>query len=145
MFFPVEVKSGAGDYELVIRLLMINPGRELKRYDPRHYDHTPGLLHALSISREVPFEVAMETRGILLQLFSRFIPGMLLKRQIKDIRIYKTIEYIHRKINLPLSVDELARFHCLTEDHFIRLFRREMDQTPGNYILRKKIEKAQLL
>ena len=33
----------------------------------------------------------------------------------------------------------------LTDDHFIRLFKKETGLTPVTYIIKKKIEKAQLL
>ena len=39
----------------------------------------------------------------------------------------------------------LADQACITKDHFIRLFKKEVGMTPVQYISQKKIEKAQLL
>ena len=38
----------------------------------------------------------------------------------------------------------LVDISCMSKDHFIRIFKREMYMTPINYVMKKKIERAQL-
>ncbi|MDR2042606.1 MAG: AraC family transcriptional regulator [Tannerella sp.] len=140
--FPVERETTPLDALLVKRLLEINPGRELKEYDPSDYDNSSTLLKNLALYSRTPAYVMFETRGILFQLFSRFFKDALPKHRITD-RIRKTLHYIREHIDRPIHTDELADICCLSKDHFIRLFRKEMHVTPVQYINQKKIEKAQ--
>jgi AraC-like DNA-binding protein len=143
--FPFEVEANEFDYDLVKRLLSINPGRELATSDPLIYDNFSNLIKGISNVDKMPVPHAMETRGILLQLFSRFMRGAFLKQTITDERIAKAVNYIRTRIDTNISVNELAELFHLTSDHFIRLFKKDMHCSPLQYINRKKIEKAQLL
>ncbi|QNL49900.1 helix-turn-helix transcriptional regulator [Olivibacter sp. SDN3] len=62
-----------------------------------------------------------------------------------DERVLQAIHFIHSNIDKPIKIEELAKVSCLTEDHFIRLFKKQMQSTPGKYINQKKIEQAQLM
>jgi transcriptional regulator GlxA family with amidase domain len=64
---------------------------------------------------------------------------------IVDNRIEKSIGYIRKNISSPMSTSILAEICFLSEDHFIRLFKKEFNQTPLQYINQKKIERAQLM
>jgi AraC-like DNA-binding protein len=44
-----------------------------------------------------------------------------------------------------LEIRKLAQRAFMSEDHFIRIFRREMGETPNAYIIRLKMERAELL
>lgn len=46
---------------------------------------------------------------------------------------------------MSLSVSQLSELCFLSSDHYIRLFKKEMNCTPIQYINQKKIERAQLL
>ncbi|MDR2469628.1 MAG: AraC family transcriptional regulator [Tannerella sp.] len=142
--FPVEVDAAPLDGMLVRRLLDINPGWELKHYDPSSYDNPSALMQRIALDVRRPVCVTYETRGILFQLLSRFFRGASLKYQVTD-RIRKVLQYIHEHIDRPVYVDELSDICCLSKDHFIRLFKKEMQVTPIQYINKKKIEKAQLM
>jgi AraC-like DNA-binding protein len=143
--FPFEVKASELDYDLMKRLLFINPGRELPSSDPLIYDNFTNLLKGISHIDKMPPPYVMETRGILLQLFSRFMGSAFLKQTITDERIAMAVDFIHARIDTNISVNEMAEMFHLTIDHFIRLFKRDMQCSPLQYINRKKIEKAQLL
>ncbi|MDR1102849.1 MAG: AraC family transcriptional regulator [Tannerella sp.] len=142
--FPVECEAGSLDALLVRRLLEINPGRDLKQYDPSDYDNSSTLMKNLTLHLRTPAYVMFETEGILFQLFSRFFRQASPKYRVTD-RIRKTLHYIRENIDRPIRIDELTDICCLSKDHFIRMFRREMHATPVQYIHQKKIEKAQLL
>ena len=143
--FPFEVLASESDEILVQRLLAINPGRELNRSDPDTYDNHSTLMRSIARNDQFPFYTIVETKGILLQLFSRFLEKASIKQEIVDKRIVKVVRFIRENINQNIGIDELASISCLTNDHIIRLFRKEMQCTPIQYINQKKIEKAQLM
>ena len=143
--FPFEVPAGDLEKMLIKKLLEINQGRELKVYDPNTYDNPPTFFRSISDNELFPFYTIIETKGILLQLFSKFLMQASFKQQITDKRITKTISYIRDNIEQIISVQELAQACCLTEEYFIRIFKKEMKCTPVQYINRKKIERAQIL
>lgn len=88
---------------------------------------------------------AIETQGILLQLVSRFFEAAKIKSRHTDARVTKCLQYIHENTDKDISIKQLANIACLTEDHLIRIFKKEIKTTPLKYIHTKKMEKAQLL
>ena len=143
--FPLEIEANQTDLLLVNRLLEINKGRELKQFDPSTYDNPPTLLKNIAEEAFQPEYAVVETRGILLQLLSRFLQHATPKSEVSDERIVKVLNYIRKNINKPIKIKQLSGICNLTEDHFIRLFKREIQSTPVRYINQKKIEKAQLM
>ena len=143
--FPFEVPAGELERLLVEKLLEINQGRELKMYDPDTYDNPPTFFRSITNSDLFPFYTIIETKGILLQLFSKFLMQASFKQRITDKRITKTLSYIKDNIDQIISVHDLAQTCCLTEEYFIRIFKKELKCTPVQYINRKKIERAQIL
>lgn len=143
--FPIEIKANSLDLLLTERLLYINPDRHLRHYDPKLYDNPPTFSQYIADNNRMPMHSSIETQGILYQLISKFLETAEIKTSNRDIRISKSLQYIHENINKDISVLTLSNIACLSEDHFIRLFRSEMGYTPLKYINLKKIEKAQLL
>jgi AraC-like DNA-binding protein len=143
--FPFEIKASNLDLTLIKRLISINPYRELKKYDPKIYDNTSTLLNTIAISSKVPIADSMESQGILQQLLSRFLRDATLKYLAIDKRILKAIEFINTNIDKDIDIKKLADTSCVSTDHFIRLFKKEVTLTPQVYINEKKIEKAQSL
>lgn len=145
MHFPYETQVSQIDELLVQRLLEINPNRQLQVYDPAAYDNTSHLIQYLAAGNSMLRYLNIETSGIILQLFSRFYAHATPNVLTSDNRILKAIRYIREHIDEKLSVSDLASQASLTVDHFIRLFRQQLNATPLEYINRKKIEKAQLM
>jgi AraC-like DNA-binding protein len=143
--FPFRADASELDLLLIKRLLDVNPGRELKRSDPDTYDNFPTLMQNIEKNDQFPLNSVVETKGILMQLFSRFLGKACFKQEITDRRIVKVLRYIRENINKNISIANLATMSYLTNDHFIRLFKKEMQCTPVQYINQKKIEKAQLM
>lgn len=142
---PFEVQASELDVLLVDRLLDINPGKGLPMYDPKGYDNSSTLMKSLAHSTQTALPVNAETYGILWQLFSRFLAFAVQSEPTRDSRIQGVMKYIREHIDQNMSIGELASQCYLSDDHFIRIFRKEMHQTPVDYINQKKIEKAQLL
>lgn len=143
--FPVEIKADELIIFLIKRLAAINPKLELQAYDPKDYDNSPTLIKNISQQTHTPPALEMETEGILKQILSRFLTGAADRNLDLDERILKAIHYIHSNMDKPIKIEELAQASCLTTDHFIRLFRKQMHCTPRKYINQKKIEQAQLM
>jgi AraC-like DNA-binding protein len=143
--FPLEVPATELDRVLVQRLLEINPGKGLALYDPSAYDNSASYLQGLASTAHASFPVRTETNGILLQLMARFLDKADKRIVAEDNRIVKSLRYIRENIGRNIRIGDLADLSYLSDDHFTRLFKQEMNDTPIDYINRKKMEQAQLL
>lgn len=143
--FPVEIEATDLDLALFKRLCEINPHMTLQKSDPTTYDNNPTLMQNLIKNRQRAFYDKVESRGIVFQLLSRFFKQGQSKIEMEDNRIAKTVLYIRKHLNEAIELEKLAGISCLSKDHFIRLFKKELGTTPLQYINQKKIEKAQLL
>ena len=143
--FPVEIEATDLDLALFKRLCEINPHMTLQKSDPTTYDNNPTLMQNLIKNRQRAFCDKVESRGVVFQLLSRFFKQGQSKIEMEDNRIAKTVLYIRKHLNEAIELEKLAEISCLSKDHFIRLFKKELGATPLQYINQKKIEKAQLL
>ena len=143
--FPTEINAKPLDLQLVNRLLEVNPHRELKQYDPKAYDNPSTLLKNIAEGVHQPEYMVWETQGILAQLVSRFFKYAVPKSEVQDERIKMALKFIRKNIDSSIKIDQLSEICNLSNDHFIRLFKKEMNCTPIRYINQKKIEKVQLM
>ncbi|MGJ7030082.1 helix-turn-helix domain-containing protein [Niabella hirudinis] len=143
--FPTEIKTDPLIKNLVYRLLKTNPNRELHNFDPKSYDYQSRLFQNIALQNKLPLSLEMETQGILNQLLARFLELASFENLDTDSRILKALHTIHQHISETISIGTLSSICALTNDHFIRLFKKEMGITPNKYIIQKKIERAQLL
>jgi AraC family transcriptional regulator len=140
----MKVKACDLDKSLFARLLEINQGMELPHRDPKVYQKKPW------VNRKVVYQSVcqhLETNGIIGQLFSRFlVPGQknpansILRYNIQPILIH-----IQDNLSNEMTVQGLADQACFSTDHFTRIFKSLLGMPPGEYVIRKRIEKAQLL
>ncbi len=146
--FNCELPATETDFLLMERILELNPGRRLANQDPEKYckhDLIPRPPSGCS-----PQQIAgyMETHGILLQLFSRFIEtGSKTKRGTvlnPDSKISQVVDHISANLSTQLTITELATLCRLSNGYFSRLFLKVMGVRPIDYINRKRIEDAQL-
>ncbi|MFD2968735.1 helix-turn-helix domain-containing protein [Sphingobacterium bambusae] len=143
--FPVEIVGDGLCANLVERLYEINPGRELSYYDPNDYDNSTELIRNIALQGNTPLALELESQGIIKQILSRFFAHAKEKTPDVDERMSRVLDYIHSHIDTTISISELADISFLTKDHLIRSFKKKINCTPGKYINRKKIEKAQLM
>ena len=143
--FPIEIPAGELDLLLIKRLCHINPSMQLLQSDPLSYDNNPTLIQNIIKNKQRTFCDKVESRGIVYQLIARFLKDAKPKVKVCDNRIQKVLSYIQKNIYKAIDIDSLAEISCLSKDHFIRLFKKEVDTTPLHYINQKKIEKAQLI
>lgn len=143
--FPTEIPAGDLELPLIKRLCGINPTMQLPQSDPTSYDNSPTLIKNIIKNKQRTFCDKVESRGIVYQLMARFLKDAQPKAEINDDRIQKVLSYIRKNIYKTIDIDSLAAISCLSKDHFIRLFKKEVNNTPLQYINQKKIEKAQLI
>ncbi len=132
------------DQSLFSRILEINPDLQLPHHHPKIYQNK------LWMNKKVTYSSVsqhIETIGILKQLFSRFLKpdqdhaiNSILKYNIQPILLY-----IQDNLGQDISVDQLAEIACFSKDHFSRIFKNIIGLAPCEYIIRKRIEKAQFL
>lgn len=143
-----QVRANELDTCLVKRFLELNDDCAIKNINPKAYDNRPELflLRRERLFYQTPAEI--ESRGILLQLFSRFIAAVKVmdtdsRNQYE--RLDKVLNYIDNHLNIPIQVSELASLMCISTDHFSRIFSKVMGVRPCTYIQSKRMERAQTL
>src|SRR5262245_16891839 len=60
-------------------------------------------------------------------------------------RLCRARDYLHAHHATPLTLDALARQASLSRYHFLRLFREAFGQTPHQYLIRVRLERAKTL
>ncbi|HLU67054.1 MAG TPA: helix-turn-helix transcriptional regulator [Kofleriaceae bacterium] len=60
-------------------------------------------------------------------------------------RLERARRLIDARYDQPLELEQIARAACLSPYHFHRLFRREFDDTPHQYLTRRRVERAREL
>jgi AraC-like DNA-binding protein len=60
-------------------------------------------------------------------------------------RIYRARDYIAASIDLPLTLNEMARVACLSPNHFMRTFKQVFHQSPYQYLTSLRLERAKQL
>lgn len=143
-----KVRATTLDECLMKRFLELNPNCYITNPDPKAYDNRPELF---TINREnihQEFKSDLESNGILLQLFSKFIgtssqPIANAKNPYK--RMIKVFNYINNNLSKNIHVAELSEIMCMTPDHFTRIFKNLNGMTPNQYLQFKRIERAQTL
>lgn len=142
---PMEIAETEGDEALFRRLCNINPHTKLSKSDPESYDNESTLRHNIQRTMHADICDKVETRGIIQILLSRFLRHATRREIFADKRIVKTVQYINEHIDEDMQADELAAVAFLSKDHFIRLFRKTVGMTPIQYVIKAKMERAQLL
>ncbi|MGA2408585.1 MAG: AraC family transcriptional regulator [Bacteroidales bacterium] len=147
--FEYELDASVKDICLVERILKLNPEKKLINTDPFKYSLTDLVPKTETLVSSGQIASYLETQGILLQLFSRFIKTDNPIRKSSDFQpnrqIIKVIDYIHENLINTIRIKELAEMCNVSSDYFSRLFLKIMGTRPIEYINRKRIESAQIL
>lgn len=141
---PTEIEATADTLHLIERLHALCPGMELTQTDPQTYDNDPSLTRRIMENKQRGLGARVESRGLIYILLAGFLQQARPKMYIHDERITKVLEHIRTHLHEKPDLDRLADISCLSKDHLIRIFKREMKTTPLHYINKKKMERAQL-
>jgi AraC family transcriptional regulator len=60
-------------------------------------------------------------------------------------RLYRAKDYASALFDTPITLDEMARVAALSPNHFLRTFKHLFHQTPYQYVISKRLERAQQL
>ncbi|RAU18840.1 AraC family transcriptional regulator [Nitrincola tibetensis] len=60
-------------------------------------------------------------------------------------QLKRVLEYIESHLNQPLLLRDLAAQACLSEYHFSRMFRQSQGLAPHQYVLHRRLQRAEML
>ncbi|HXN73439.1 MAG TPA: AraC family transcriptional regulator [Candidatus Acidoferrales bacterium] len=75
----------------------------------------------------------------------RHRPVQLYRGGLGSARLRRVKELVHAKMEDDLSLDEMAEAVGLSTAHFARMFRKSTGQTPHQFVLRQRLERAKLM
>ena len=146
MPFQYQLEAGDPDQMLFERLLELNPGMELKEYDPKKYDQKLHFQRRMNYANDVPLATFLESKAIMLRYLSEFINPELQQADTREHPyIEKTIRFISENESENLTVSQLADIVSLTPDHFSKIFKKTIGVRPIEYIHRKRLQRVKLL
>lgn len=144
--FSIFNKVAAKDLDerLFNQLLEIVPEMELPHHDPMVYQTKPWIIKKIEYQSVGQH---LEASGIIRQLFSRFLSAES-ENDMSSFLIYKiqpVLVYIQNNLNSDITIEELSALAFFSKDHFTRVFKSIIGMPPCEFIIRKRIEKAQFL
>jgi AraC family transcriptional regulator len=75
----------------------------------------------------------------------RHRPVQMYKGGLGSARLRRIKELVHAKLEDDLSLDEMAQSVGLSTAHFARMFRKSTGETPHQFVLRQRIERAKAM
>jgi AraC family transcriptional regulator len=75
----------------------------------------------------------------------RHRPVQVYKGGLGSARLRRIKELVHAKMEDDLSLDELAQWVGLSTAHFARMFRKSTGESPHQFVLRQRIERAKAM
>src|SRR5215467_8043374 len=60
-------------------------------------------------------------------------------------RLSRARDYMLARMDQPVLLDDMARVACLSPNHFIRTFRNAFGQSPHQYLVSRRLERAAML
>lgn len=94
------------------------------------------------------FALWLEAQGLLRLLYARFLTAESLAPAAgprRYGRLQQVVEHILSHLDERLTVRQLAALMCMNTDHFSRMFRRIVGVPPSEFILMRRMERAQVL
>ncbi len=144
-----RLKATALDRQLMQRLIELNIHKRLPVLDPKKYDNRGENLPLNTINKGGDIATQIESKGILLQLLSRFLQNYNSDNSHRKIpskeRLSVIIHHINSNLDKRLTVGLLADMMCMSADNFTRVFKDVMGIPPSAYIQRARVERAQTL
>jgi AraC family transcriptional regulator len=75
----------------------------------------------------------------------RHRPAQISRGGLGPARLRRIRELVHAKLEDELSLDELAQSVGLSTAHFARMFRKSTGETPHQFVLRQRVERAKAM
>lgn len=143
--FPTEVRTNEATQLLFENYCMLYPQLNLPSKDAESFINHQAYRDYAQAYMQMEHYERMQLHGLVEIIFSYFMKHATPRPVITDERIARIITFVQQNLSRNITIDELADLACLTKSHLIRAFRSAMGTTPLQYILEKKIQKAQNL
>jgi AraC family transcriptional regulator len=75
----------------------------------------------------------------------RHRPVQIYRGGLGSARLRRIREFVHAKMEDDLSLDEMAQSVGLSTPHFARMFRKSTGETPHQFVLRQRLERARAM
>lgn len=139
-----EVNANTIDTLLFEEIFELHPNKRLPDYYPEIYHKT--MWHNKN-EYQKKIKLKWESDGIIKQLFSRFLKDDDKKVMYNSLRynIETIFFYIRENFMNDISIKDLAEKSFLSTDHFSKVFKEAVGIGPKEYIIRQRLEKAQML
>jgi AraC-like DNA-binding protein len=143
-----QVAAPAGTLALFKRLELIYPDRKLPCFDPRREEYKRFPVGNEAVAPPAGVVDDFEAKGVLTLLVSRFLKTARIHegvhtrvtRQFLDVQ-----EFIHSHMHKKILLADLARVAKLNPTYFSDQFQRVVGVRPLDYLMRRRIERAQYL
>ena len=143
--YPFGIKATETDEAIIRYMMTIAPEFSIPDYNPQSYDNPQVTLQRIKDFQKLPVARRMEINGLLHILLSHFMAEATPHSSVNDQRIRGAMWNINHDLAAVPSLDTLAEKACMAKNSFIRLFRTQIGFTPTDYIIRRRIMRAQLL
>lgn len=127
MQMNLKVTAHSMDFDLVKRYLELNPYKHLMVSDPQRYDNDRMIYESHEEKISFCTSRLMESNGILLQLFSRFVTEESVRKVTANTLYGKldlAVQYVNKNLDKHISIIELADLMFITPDHFLKSLRK---------------------
>jgi AraC-like DNA-binding protein len=143
-----QIQTGPETLKLFRRLETIYPDRKLPCFDPAREEYRRFPAVAEPVGLGVPAVDWFEAKGILTMLLAPFLKSARSHEGVhaRATRLFLAVqEHIHRHMHEPVLLGDLARVAKLHPTYFSDRFRQLVGVRPLEYLMRRRIERAQYL
>lgn len=140
---PLELPATPLDKQLFRRVLELHTHSKLTCPDPATYDNMQGLTSSLKKYNMLPSGIKYETHHLLSLLIAHFMHAAIPRMAVDDDRMLQVQKMILNDLS-DVCLEKLAARISVSKDRLIRVFKKQFGTTPMQYIINKRIERAQI-
>ena len=142
---PLEIEA-TPDMETMVRSVGYDYQEfALKQPQPKTYDNLPGTMTMYKLFEKRSVGQKMRMNSLLQYLLSCFFIKGKRRSEVSDSRVARIVWQIERQLDKEIRLDRLAASVCLCKERLIRLFKEQTGMTPTEYIMARRISRAETL
>lgn len=142
---PVEIESSSSLDFAIDRISHLCQGFQLPNHNPDKYENNTSYIEWTKRYESLPESTILELDGFLRILLSGFIKKAIRRRHSSNDKLSKALLFITNNISQPITIKHMAGHIGMRAESLIRLFHKEYDITPLQYLLEARINKAKSL
>jgi len=143
--YNLEIAASKETEMILMYIIQQTSGFTLSDFSPVSYDAPSKTMKRTKEFRNLSAPTQMVINGLLHVLLAQFMDKEAPAASVSDIRISRAMWTINRDLTQIPSLDELSKNACLNKNTFIRLFHQHTGFTPTDYIIHRRILRAQQL